>query len=71
MKMKWWGWIGIGLIVYAANAAKENRIVSIGESVTEAGGLAGIGLALGQFPFVLAYIIAGVLIWLSARDKSN
>ena len=69
MKMKWWGWIGILIIIWAAGEAAGRRIAVVGSEIGY--GIGAIGMALSIFPAALLYMCAGILIWISARDKSN
>ncbi len=63
MKMRWWGWIGIAVILYGAKQAQGDHIVS-----APTGDVATIGIALSIYPYSFLYACAGILIWLSARN---
>lgn len=60
MKMKWWGWIGISVILYAANKASNAAPTTFGTANESVGaGIGDIGYALSQFPWAILYLSAG------------
>lgn len=66
--MKWWGWIGIGIVFFSAMYYKDHMFVTTASTdVGEGYGLCTIGYALSHFPSAILFLIAGLMIWLSAR----
>ena len=66
--MKWWGWAGIVIVFFAAIYYKEHMFVTTAEtSVSEGYGLCTIGYALSHFPSAILFLVAGLMIWVSAR----
>ena len=67
MKIKWWGWSGIALILYATKEAAGHRLTSIAPNEAIGNGLGDIAYALALLPWTILILAAGILIWLSAR----
>lgn len=69
MKMKWWGWLGIAIVLIAANYYKGYCLTSTsGVDVSDGYGLATIGFALSHVTSAVLFLCAGVMIWLSAKQ---
>ncbi len=49
--MKWWGWIGMAIVLFGADNVR--------------------GQGWDSLPSAILYLGVGVMIWLTARDKSN
>ncbi len=66
--MKWWGWIGIAIVLLAANFYKGYMYtLTASTDVSEGHGLCTIGYALSHFPSAILFLMAGLMIWISAR----
>lgn len=66
--MKWWGWIGIAVVFFAAMDYKQYRyVITAATDVSEGHGLATIGYALSHFPSAILFLVTGLMIWISAR----
>lgn len=65
--MKWWGWIGIGIVFFSAMSYQDHMFVTTASTdVGEGHGLCTIGYALSHFPSAILFLTAGLMIWLSA-----
>ena len=71
--MRWWGWIGIAVILLAANYYKQYMYVTTAydTNVSEGYGLCTIGYALSHVPSAMLFLASGLMIWISARDKKE
>jgi len=68
--MKWWGWVGIAVIFFSAMYYKEYMyVVTASTDVSEGHGLCTIGYALSHFPSAMLFLAAGLMIWISAKNK--
>jgi hypothetical protein len=66
--MKWWGWVGIAVVFFAATYYRNNMFVTTANTdVSEGYGLCTIGYALSHLPSAILFLAAGLMIWLSAR----
>ena len=66
--MKWYGWVGIALVLWAAYYFKQYMfVVTANTDVGEGYGLCTIGYALSHFPSTFLFLAAGLMIWLSAK----
>ena len=66
--MEWWGWVGIAIVLWAANHYKQHMFVSTANTdVGEGYGLCTIGYALSHWPSAILFLVAGLMIWISAR----
>ncbi|MDD5008819.1 MAG: hypothetical protein PHC68_10545 [Syntrophorhabdaceae bacterium] len=66
--MRWWGWIGIGVVFVSAISYKGHMFVTTASTdVGEGYGLCTIGYALSHLPSAILFLITGLMIWVSAR----
>ena len=66
--MKWWGWIGIAVVFFAAMYYKQYMYVTTATTdATEGYGLCTIGYALSHITSAILFLIAGLMIWISAK----
>ncbi len=68
--MKWYGWCGIVLVLWAAYYFQSHMFVTTANTdVGEGYGLCTIGYALSHFPSAILFLTAGLMIWLSAKNE--
>ena len=67
MKMKWWGWIGVVIALWASSEAYKDLLGMTTPAVSEGQGLAEIGKGIQLFVATLPRLAAGWMIWKIAQ----
>jgi hypothetical protein len=71
MKMRWWGWIGVAIALWSAQAIWGNTVAITSPEASHGQGLSEIGKGIQMLAVTLPRLLAAWMIWTSARAKSN